>query len=135
MDRLHGGVDRLGRKKRRAVAAALEERHSRDHGVTHKRVQREAQGAVHQTVNHQAMLVRVDVRISGVGDDEVQAVRGKRAIDQMVRCASVLSPRKAIRIAERARHALLVTRRRTVRLDEVARHAAPGRVNELLCDR
>ena len=78
------------------------------------------------------MLLWVNVGIAGMRNDEVQAVRGKGATEQVVRSAPMLSPWNTVRIAQRTRHVFLKARGRTVRVDEVPGYCAPGGVYKLL---
>jgi hypothetical protein len=83
-------------------------------------------------VNHQAVLVRIDVCVAGVRDHEVQAVRRDGAVDQMVWRARMLGTRLALGIAERARDVFLEPRRHAISWNEGAGLDAPRIVHERL---
>src|SRR5690348_3705906 len=52
------------------------------------------------------MLGWIDVRISFMGNDEMQGVRRKSAVEQVVRCSCVLVSRFSVGIAQRAHDVL-----------------------------
>ena len=81
------------------------------------------------------MHLRIDVGVTGVRDDEVQAVRRRHALKQMVRSPRVLRARLALRIAERAQRRLLVPGGHAVGRHERAGFLAPRRLGERLGDR
>jgi hypothetical protein len=66
VQRLHGGLERLVGKERRAVAAALDKSHARDERIAFQRIERVDERLPYQAVDQQAMLVRIDIRIAGV---------------------------------------------------------------------
>ena len=53
-------------------------------------IERESQGLLHQPVDHEPMLLRIDVGYAVAGNHEVQAVGRDRAVEQMVRRAGGL---------------------------------------------
>ena len=61
MDRLHVGLHRILVEQRRAVAAAFDEVDARHHRIAREGIEREDQRLLHQAMDHQAVLVRVDV--------------------------------------------------------------------------
>src|SRR4029453_3164159 len=132
MQRLHTRLDRLLGKEGRACAATFDERHARHHRIARQRIEWEHQGPPYETVNHQAVLVRMDVGGPGVRDHEVQAIGRDRSVEQMVRRARMLGAWLALGIAERARDAFLEPRRHAVSWDEGARHDAPRVVRQRL---
>ena len=91
MQRLNACLDRLVREQRRTVAATLDESHSRHHGVSGKRLQREYQWLLDQAVDDQSMFCRIDVRIARMRNHEVQWIRRECAVDQMMRRPRMLS--------------------------------------------
>ena len=132
MQRLHAGLNRLLGKKRRAIAAAFNKSHARHHRVARQRIEREDQRLLHQAVDDQAMLVRVDVRRAAVNDREMQAIGRERAVEQMVRRARMLGARLAVGIAERAHDLFLVARAFFIGRADGAGHLAPRIVAERL---
>ena len=132
MDRLHVGLDRLLGIKRRAVAAAFHESDARHHRVAMQRVERVFHRLLDQAMDDEAVLVRVDVGFAAAGNDEVQAVRRDRAVEELMRRARGAAARLEIGIAQRAHHLLLEFRRLAVRRDRHAGRKAPRAVGQRL---
>ena len=61
MQRLHRGLDRLGREHRRAIAAAFDEMLARHHRIAAERLDGEFERLFHLAVDDQRVLVRIDV--------------------------------------------------------------------------
>ena len=101
---LNAGLNRLVGKHRRAVAAAFDEGHTRDHRITRKGIQREHQGLFDEAVDDQTMFVRIDIGIAGMRNHKMQRIRRKCPVEQMVRSARMLSSRLGLGVAERTHH-------------------------------
>ena len=132
VQRLQRRLDRLRREHRRAVAAAFDEMLARHHRVTHQRIDGEFQRLLDHAVDHQHVLVRVDVGNAGMVDGEMQRVRRDGAVELLQRRARVLRPRVALRIAERAHHVLFVFGRCLQHRRDCARIKAPLRLGQRL---
>src|SRR5215475_7523307 len=86
-------------------------------------------------MDNQAVLLRIDVRVAGVRNNEVQTVWRERAVEQMMWRASVLGAWLSFRVAERAHNVFFESRPRTVIRNSRARPKAPRIVGELLSRR
>ena len=133
MKRLHVGVERFFRGQQRAVAAAFDEGHARDHRIAREGIERKHERPADEAVDHEAVLVGIDVGIARVRNDEVQAVGCDRAVQQVVRRPRVRRARLPVGIAERAPDALFEARRQAVVGQQTASRLAPRIVGELLC--
>src|SRR5262245_21360272 len=83
-------------------------------------------------MDNQAVLLRIDVGVAGVRNNEVQAIWRERDVEQMMRRASVLGAWLGFCVAECAHNIFFKSRPRTV-----IRNSRPGRkgpriVGELL---
>ena len=125
MDCLDVRLHRVLGEQLRTVAAAFDEIDPRDHRIARKRFEIEDQGLLHQAMDHQAVLGRIDIRKAGSRHHEVQSIRGDRAIEQVVRSAGLLSARLAVRISERAHDLVLVLRRHAIGWDFFSGPHAP----------
>ena len=130
MQRLHVCLQRLRREQRPAVAAAFEKGHPRRHRIPGERVEGENQRPLDQPMDHKPMLIRIDVRSAAPGHDEMQPVRGDRAVHQMVRCAGALSPWLPLRVVQRPHDVLLERRWPFVGPDGSAGLEAPRRIGQ-----
>src|SRR5262249_33312431 len=83
-------------------------------------------------MHNQAVLLRIDVRVACVRNNEVQTVWRERAVEQMMRRASVLGAWLSFRVAERAHNVFLESRPCTVVRNGRAGPKAPRIVGELL---
>ena len=70
-----------------AVAGAFDEGDARLHRIARQRLEREHQRPLHQAVDHQPMLVGIDVRNAGMAALEMQPGRRDHAFEQMQRRA------------------------------------------------
>jgi hypothetical protein len=132
VQRLRGHLHRLIGEHRRRIAAAFEEMRARDHRVTRQRLQGVDQRLLHQPVDEELVLRRIDIGNAGMADREEQAVGRYRTVQHLVRGARVGSPELVVRIAERADHVLLEPRRHLVRRHHQALFQAPRIVLERL---
>src|SRR5205085_424270 len=125
VDRLHVGLYWVLVIERRAVAAAFDEMNARHHRIACKGFKIEDERLLDQAMNHQAVLVRVDIGEAGARDDKMQTVRRNRAVEQMVRRARVARARLVVGIGERAYDLVLVLGRNAVGWDSFSRAHAP----------
>ena len=132
VQRLRGDLQRFAGEHRRRIAAALEERHARHQRIARQRIDGEHQGLFHQTVDDQLVLRRVDIRQAGMRDGEEQSVRRHRALQQMMRRASMRVAKLVVGIAERAHDVLLKSRRHLIGRHDGAHFQAPRVVLERL---
>ncbi len=132
MQRLDVGLDRVLGIKRRAVAAAFEERHPRRHRIAKQRFHRESHRLLYTAVDQKLVLVRIDIRKTAARNDEMQAVRRDGAVEQMMRRACRATARFELRIGQRAHGLLLEPRRLAVGRDRNARRNAPWIVGKRL---
>ena len=84
MQRLHVGRNRLLGVERRTVTTAFHERDARYHRVAMQIIERIDHRLLHQSVDHQAMLVGVDFGFAATSNHEMQAIRCDRAVEEMV---------------------------------------------------
>src|SRR5215831_6687396 len=83
-------------------------------------------------MDNQAVLLRIDVRVAGVRNNEVQTVWRERAVEQMMWRASVLGAWLSFRVAQRAHNVFFESRPCTVIRNSRAGPKAPRIVGELL---
>ena len=114
VDRLHVGLNWVLGEQRRAVASAFDKADARHHRIAREGIERKDQGLLNETMDHQAVLVGVDVGKPTAGDHEVQAVRRDGAVEQMVRRACLTVARLVFGIGEGPHDVLLVFRRSLV---------------------
>src|SRR5204863_7250709 len=81
-------------------------------------------------MDHKPMLARIDVRSTAPGHDEMQPVRGDRAVQQMVRRTSPLGSRQPLRIHQGAYYAFLEPRWLFVGPDGSAGFESPRRIGQ-----
>ena len=107
MQRLYVGLDGLLGIKRCAVAATFHEGNARHHRIAMERIKRVGHGLLHQPMDHETMLLRIDLRFAAACNHEMQAVRRDRAVEEMVRRARGAAAWFELRIAQRAHDFLL----------------------------
>src|SRR5215813_3076665 len=83
-------------------------------------------------MDNQSVLLRIDVGVACVRNNEVQTVWRERAVEQMMRRASMLGAWLSFRVAERAHNVFLKSRPCTVIRNSRAGPKAPRIVSELL---
>ena len=116
---------RLRRVERATVAGAFEESNPRFTVIAGERFHREDQRPLDQAMDHEPVLVGIDVRCPGMAAVEVQAVRRGHPLQMVMRRARMLRARLGLRIAQRARHILLEARAHAVRRHGHARLFTP----------
>jgi len=126
VDRLHVGLNRVFVVERRAVAAAFDEIDARHLRIARQRIKIENQRLLHQAMDRQAVLGRVDIGEAGPGDHEMQAGRRNGSVQEMMRRARLAGPRLTVRIGQGADHLAFVLRRNPIGRNCGAGRQAPG---------
>jgi len=132
VQRLHVGLDRLLGIERRAVAAAFQERNARYHGITMQGIERVDHRLFDQPMDHEPMLVRVDLGFAASRNHEMQAIGRDGAVEEMMRRARRAAARLELGVTQRAHNLLLEVRGLAIRGDGYAGREAPGTVGQRL---
>ncbi len=130
MQGLEVGLQRLGRKQRRPVAAAFDEADARRHRIPGERIEGKHQWPLDEAVDHQPVLVRINVGSAAMRHDEMQPVRGDRTVQQVMRRACALVSGKPVWVVQAAHDVLLEARGPLVGLDRRPRLQAPRRIGQ-----
>ena len=74
------------------IAGAFDEGDARFHRIARQRLEREHQRPLHQAVDHQAVLVGIDVGRAGMAALEMQPARRDHAVEQLSGVRAVPMP-------------------------------------------